>query len=301
MRRSGAVRGAASTGGGRAWLAVAAAAIVVTFAVQLALAAWNRSGETARLELTGASLSLPWPHESQEGEPLSLGLGAIPAVELTGEELAALGLPFDRIQRWRTDGSNRRPLAHSLWVVLDDSAEAWEQYLRQREEAFERLQRRGGERKWSIEREREALARLRQSPRQPVIIAAGGDAGELRRRFPDPTLQAVARGTVTASYDTRLARWVGHPRLAILEIAVPPALHGRVRALSELREERNGGSDPAIANQEPGFRAVVSWGRRREPWLVDIHPVVGRSSSDAAPTATPTAPPPDRSTDLLSG
>jgi hypothetical protein len=43
--------------GRRAWLAVGAAVIVVTFAVQLALAAWNRSAETARLELTGAARS----------------------------------------------------------------------------------------------------------------------------------------------------------------------------------------------------------------------------------------------------
>jgi hypothetical protein len=275
-------------GGPRAWLPVAAAVIVVTFALQLALAAWNRSGETARLELTGASLALPWPHQSQEGEPLSLGLGAIPAVELTGEELAALGFPAERMERWRTEESYRRPLARSLWVVLDHSPQGWERYLRQRreelrrrEEALDRGRREGGEgRPFGLEHEREAVEKLLRSPRQAVIVAAGRDREELRRRFPDRRRQAVARGTVTASSDRAEEQWTGHPRLAVDALTVPAALHGRVRALIAEWEERSGGAGVA-PDEEPDFRAVVAWGRRHEPWLVAIEPLATEEATPA--------------------
>jgi hypothetical protein len=279
-------------------LAVAATAIVVTFAVQLALAAWNRGGETARLEMSGASLSLPWPHDSQEGEPLSLGLGAIPAIELSAEELAALGFPLDRMEDWREDEAYRSPLARSLWVVLDTSPEGWEAYLRQRQEDFERreeaLERRQTERgagQWRDDSERQALAQLRQGPRQAVVAAAGRDRDELRHRFPDRRRQAVLRGTVTASHDHLLERWRGLPRLAVRELTVPPALHGRVRSLIDEWEARSRGPEGTSIDRAPAFRAVVAWGRRHEPWLVSVEPLPGRPPADAAPILPATAEP----------
>lgn len=301
MRRGGAVRDAASRGGGRTWTALAAAAIVVTFATQLALAAWNRSGETARLELTDASLSLPWPYESQEGEPLSLGLGAIPAIELSGEELDALGFPLDRMERWRADESHRRPLARSLWVVLDDSPQGWERYLRQREEDLRRreeaLDRRRPERggRTRDDREQQALEKLRRGPRQPVVAAAGRDPDALRRRFPDRRRQAVVRGTVTASYHGLVERWRGRPHLAVSDLTVPPALHARVRALIDEWEERGSGPQRVMTDDMPAFRAVVAWGRRHEPWLVDVEALTERTGGEAAPTVPATSGPGTRS------
>lgn len=273
-------------GGLRAWPAAAAAVIVVTFALQLALAAWNRGDETARLELTGASLSLPWSHESQEGEPLSLGLAAIPSLELRGEELAALGFPLERMERWRADDSTRSPLARSLWVVLDHSPQGWERYVRQRreelrrrEEARERRRREGGEAQpYDLEHDREVLQRLLRSPRQAVIVAAGLDRNELRRRFPDRARQAVARGTVTASRDREEEPWTGHPRLVVDALTVPAKLHGRVRALIAEWNERRG-AGPEVADEEPAFRAVVAWGRRHEPWLVTIEPLAAEGAT----------------------
>lgn len=290
-------------GGPRSWPALAAAAIVVTFAVQLALAAWNRSGETARLEMSGASLSLPRPDDSQEGEPLSLGLGAVLAIELSGEELAALGFPLGRMEGWRKDESHRSPLERSLWVVLDTSPEAWESHLRRRqedlalrEEALERRRRAAGGQWWWGERERQELERLRRGPGQPVVAAAGRDRDELRRRFPDQRRQAVLRGTVTASHDHLLERWRGQPRLAVRELTVPLALHGRVRALIDEWEARSGGPERMEVDRAPAFRAVVAWGRRHEPWLVAVEPLPERPPGDAAPilpaAADPAAPPP---------
>jgi hypothetical protein len=294
-------------GGPRSWLAVAAAAIVVTFAVQLALAAWNRGGETARLEMSGASLSLPWPDDSQEGEPLSLGLGVVPAIELSARELAALGFPLKRMEAWREDESHRSPLARSLWVVLDTSPQGWERYLRQKEEdlarredAFERLQPERAERGWRDDSERQELDRLRRGPRQPVVAAAGRDRDELRRRFPDRQRQAVLRGTVTASHDPLLERWRGQPRLAVRALTVPPALHGPVRTLIDEWEARSRGPEGTWVDRAPAFRAVVAWGRRHEPWLLAVEPLPGRPPADAAPIlpavaepgSPPAAPPP---------
>lgn len=290
-------------GGARSWLAIAAAVIVVTFAVQLALAAWNRGGETARLELDGASLSLPWPDDSQEGEPLSLGLGALPAIELSADELAALGFPLDRMEGRRTGESLRSPLARSLWVVLDTSPQGWERYLRhmqealeRREEALERRRRAEGGERWRDDSERQELERLRRGPSQPVVAAAGRERDELRRRFPDRRRQAVLRGTVTASYDRLVEGWRGHPRLAVADLTVPPALHGRVRALIDAWEARSGGPGRMAIDRAPAFRAVVAWGRRHEPWLADVEALAERSGGDAAPivpaaTAPGTRPP----------
>jgi hypothetical protein len=256
--------------------------------------------------MSGASLSLPWPNDSQEGEPLSLGLGVTPAIRLSAEELAALGFPLDRMEGWREDESHRSPLARSLWVVLDDSPQSWERYLRQREEdlalreeAFERQRRaEGGERWWGDSRQE--LERLRRGPRQPVVAAAGRDRDELRHRFPDRRRQAVLRGTVTASHDHLLERWRGLPRLAVRELTVPPALHGRVRSLIDEWEARSRGPEGMSIDRAPAFRAVVAWGRRHEPWLVSVEPLPGRPPADAAPIlpataepgTQPTAPPP---------
>lgn len=271
-----------SRGAQRIWLAVAAAAIVATFALQLALAAWNRSGETARLELTGASLSLPSPGWTDEGEPLSLRIEPLDAIEPAPGELAALGFPPARIERRQAD---RSLLERSAWVVLDVSDQAWRRYLADQAAQVE-LWREGqtgetdgDERHWRQKR----LEALRQGPPHAVLVAAGGDAGQLRRELTDRTRQAVARGTMRLSRPWYHAEsWTVDARLTVDDLTVPPRFHGIVR---ELIDEwgRRGGEDGVSVQDEPAFRALVAWGRRGEPWLVDIEP---QAEERTAPTTT---------------
>jgi hypothetical protein len=266
----------------RLWAAAAAAAVLLTtFGGQLALAAWNRGGETARLVLDDGSVELPWIGSHEEGEALFLHLDP-EAPELALDELAPLGFPVEAMERESGEEARLDVLPRSLWMVIDTTPEAWRRHLDRRQAEIERMERSevGEER---VEAQRATLDTLRTGPPWAVISAVGTDPAQLRRQHPDRARQAVVPGSVDPRRPWHGASWRGTPRPAVTSIAVPPALHRTVRRLVGAADRRRRAPDvEAVA--APRFRAVVAWGRRHEPWLVAVEPLI---ESVPAPPAEP--------------
>jgi hypothetical protein len=261
----------AAGGRERLWAAAAAAVVLLTFGGQLALAAWNRGGETARLVLDEGGVELPWTGSHEEGEALFLHLGA-EAPELTLDELAPLGFAVEAMARDSGEEARLDVLPRSLWMVVDTTPEAWRRHLDRRQAEIERLERSDEVGEESVEAHRAALETLRKGPPQAVISAVGTDPAALRREHPDRARQAVVPGWVHPLRHWHGASWRGTPRPAVTSIVVPPALHRTVRRLVAAAEARREAPDEeAVA--APRFRAVVAWGRRHEPWLVAVEPL----------------------------
>lgn len=275
----------------RLWPAVAAAAVLLTFGSQLALAAWNRGGETARLALDEGGVELPWIGTHEEGEALFLHLDP-EAPELALDELAPLGFPVEAMERDSGEEARLDVLPRSVWMVVDTTPEAWRRHLDRRQAEIERMERSDEVGDSSVEAHRAALETLRKGPPRAVISAVGTDPAALRRQHPDRTRQAVVPGSVDARRHWHGASWRGTPRPAVTSIAVPPALHRTVRRLLAAAEARREAPDEeAVA--APRFRAVVAWGRRAEPWLVAVEPLPASVPATRTEPGAGAAPPAD--------
>jgi len=259
------------------------ALLVLTNAVALGGAAWNRSGEPdSRLQLSERELSVPWsawapPGAENSGLSLRLDWRCNPAAKtgarrtnhyyddaspgwLDTRKMAELG--FDMGRPGRAPGLQRPHEVREVWVVLELDGPAY--------------------RAWNAAAAAEAAsAAAAEAAKPPPHVAAhvevphdgtrlfavdaGLDRAALRARYADRAMYAVVRAKVGRLRDTEDVVDGGRiESLSIEEVNVPLALRP---AFAAVQRPRRGG------DERSRFVATVAFGQRAEPWLVDARPL----------------------------
>jgi hypothetical protein len=259
----------------RTGVLVAAAVVVGLNLATLVAVSMNRSGEPeAVLDLTERELSLP-PREA-ENTALTLRL------EWVDPEVLRPGPGwFDR-RKLEEIGFDCRPpvtpenrehfqgqIPRAVFAVLEYEGEAWRRYMDEPTSSPAPNERFGDARR----AQRDPARRLRGS--HLVLVDVGLDPAALRARYPDRRRHVVVAATSSLVF--------------VQDIGQPPRVEGRVamilpqqlnvprdqrRLLETLQTERRA-QGPAASDQgtgEPRYRATVKWGRRFEPWLVEVQP-----------------------------
>ena len=274
-------------------LGIGIALIVLTNAVALGGAWWNRSvSPESALTLSERELGLPWRSlRFAEDSSLSLNLNWRVADREAGEfasghifnggtpewldaaHMAALGFaPGDRSSD-RGRRSYTRQLPREVILVLEFGGPAWQRALASARENAGRHAAAAAANvgnKQFADRAKQAndlLAREENSNSRLFVIDAGLDARQLREKYPDRSRFLLLRGTVRPTLRGRgggaeqAAGYVS--RISTGRIHVPHALRGPLESARDVGEP--GGGDR--------FSAELLVGRRLEPWIVDVKPV----------------------------
>ena len=255
--------------------------ILLTNAVALGGALWNRSGEAeSRLTLSQRELRLPYTRFDRENSGLALALNWRVAAQpernnvyweyssggtpewLNTAKMASLGFdmsPKDKGSiRW-----NDRTLSRDVLLVLEQDGEAYQQALaraRQHlnaEETKLAAMPESNEKKNRLKNVADQLAREENENSRLFVIDAGLDLKLLRGKYPDRTRYAIVNGQVRPAWnngqnDSSARGYVSG--VSIAGINVPHALR------------------PLLANQsgQEKFTAGVSFGQRLEPWIAQL-------------------------------
>ena len=284
------------------------ALVLVSDAVILALAAWNRSGEPeCVLTLTERELALP-PFAAAEstGVALTLELGDLPwftvrrVADRHGAPRRGPSYPWLDDAKLASLGFGARPAGagatalgwyaravRPAYVVLEMDGAGYAAVVAARERELEEARTELAEGRTDMGRV-EGLAKLLEIDRSMcsrlVAVDAGRDAGALRSRYPDRARYAVAPGLVRLVVE-RPAR--GQPRLEALvellvgEVDVPLRQRSRIapflpketaeRVLE--RERAVGGKPPWPSPVPPRYQVRLAFGRSHEAWIVDVSPI----------------------------
>lgn len=267
------------------WLA-ALLLVVVVNAVVLAGVAWNRSGEPdATLQLTERELPLLYRFSrSQENTGvafrLNLSDGSNSPDWLDADKLRQLGfyVPQSGAGRDARDARSKRPLPRQAWVVLEFDGPAWQALLAEQTQrlADARLAVEKGEvTREQVKSLEKALARMRQSGSRLVAVDAGTEPSTLRARYPDRSRYLITGAKVRAWVEPSLSAEDASDSLAVKSylqllvnrIHVPLQQQKVLQSVlgGELRNERSGD-----AQRPPRYVVHLRYGRRYEPWVVDI-------------------------------
>ena len=253
--------------------------IVLTNAVALGGAWWNRSGEAeSRLELSQRELRVPYRGIDRESSGLSLSLAWRVGAALDADD-SFLEWQDGRSPRWLDrakmeslgfdlpddSASVRRKapeLARDVLLVLELDGEAFRRALeraRQRRAAEELKlavlpeSKEKENRRKSLDNE---LAREENESSRLFVIDAGLDSAALRRKYPDRARYAIVQGQIRPMWRGR----EGDPvrgyvsSLSVGAINVPHALRALVPANGDRTK----------------FSATVAFGRRLEPWIEQV-------------------------------
>jgi hypothetical protein len=259
------------------------ALIVITNAVALGGAAYNRSGEPdSTLRLSERELRRPYAHAgNKENSGLTLELrwrvpqgagesvkayrfgfegGGVPAW-LDTQKMASLG--FDtRPSAQGAVGTYQRQLPRDVLVVLELDgpafAEAHTRALEAAKEVEARNERGGGKKAADDIVERESRSsRL-------FAVDAGLDRTALRSRYPDRSRYAIVHGQVRPTGMQANTAGAGYiDNLNAQSVNVPLAWRG---ALEGVQPESYGVPLPELKH----FDATLAFGQRLEPWLVSV-------------------------------
>lgn len=268
--------------------------ILVTNAVALGGAAYNRSGEPESIlhlterelqpphdwgrnrENSGLALTLRWRTLGEEaGNRMGAFMSYYPGINgspkwLDESKLAALG--FDVSPRRTSDDQVNygRLLAREVLLVLELNGSAYKMALERmrehaaHEEALNAASANNKEFEQRAKAAREQLAREENEYSRLFVVDAGLELEALRTKYPDRTRYAIVRGQVLPQWSrngnekprfTGLVTGVSEDR-----ISVPLAFHPAL--------------PPAPASNRTGMYSLsgpsdvtVAFGRRLEPWI----------------------------------
>jgi hypothetical protein len=270
------------------------ALIIVTNAIALGGVAYNRSGEAESvLKLTERELPIvnwTWPDNDNSSIDLRLDWRVRQSYSpdsdyrywgndwLSQEQLRALG--FDTSLPVETDEAferTRREVPKTVFLVLEYDGPAYQEALEQSrervEQATELAARNAGDARFEeqLKDAREALADEEDSASRLFIVDASLDPEALRERYPDRARYSIVRGRV----GTHVVGEPGKHRIAatppdldIDQIRVPQAYRTLVEPLRDRRHYvYNFNKGP------PRFSATVNFGRRLEPWIVQMQSI----------------------------
>ncbi|MBA3034613.1 MAG: DUF4824 family protein [Gammaproteobacteria bacterium] len=277
----------------RGWtLAAGIGLILLTNAVALGGAWWNRAGEPeSQLLLTERELVLPYRgYRMAENSGLALRLawrvadadgksqysnyggGGVPAW-LDAERMAALGFetradPAGQETRRRYERQQPR----EVLIVLELAGPDWQAALQQAEENAARHAAAAAVNADSQEfanrakRAQEAWQHEELSSSRLFAIDAGRDLATLRARYPDTTRFMIINGTLRPRLLTRdkQQRFAGYiDDVSASRINVPFALRPVLEQLQT--RPRN-----QVEDEEPRYAATLAIGQRQEPWIMAV-------------------------------
>lgn len=269
-------------------LATGFALIAITNAVALLGAAWNRSGEEARLALTQRELLRPYAwYGNRENSGVSLMLAwrvAADGPDRTGGRYTRMGggpswldrakmesLGFDVSYDLATERGRKlyeKQLPREALLVLELAGPAWERMVALARDdvaaAEARLAASPGEKGLglSVKNARDELERETQRASRLFVVDAGSDAEALRAKYPDRARYAVVRGEVRPVSWKRPERATGYlTRLSVPSINVPFEFRGLFSEVPSTYEYDESKRAP--------FQAAVAFGKRLEPWVVE--------------------------------
>jgi hypothetical protein len=262
------------------------ALIALANAAVLAGVSWNRRGEPeATVTLTERELRIPWSainDEDDTGLDLQLEWNARWAAGGRSPE----GLPLTTLRElgFQPRAGQTEP-PRTAWVVLEMDGEAWQSWIAKRRRQVEEERRKEPDSDCPPGSD---LEQMLVSGSRLVVVDAGRDRHALRRRHPDRSRYLVVPGTVNAREVSPgvFAGLVSELRVESIHVPLRlrPVLDELVTA-ERLRRETSNGAPP----QPPRYRAVVSFGRRGEPWLVNVEKM---SAPVNPPAGFASAPPP---------
>jgi hypothetical protein len=267
------------------------ALVIATNAAMLALSAWNRSGEPeATLTLTERELHLPFARQRDDGHlrlTLAIAIDAPPAARRAapwrGQRLPDFDLPWLDRTKLRELGVrvDDEPAAEEhgvdwgferrVFVVLELEGEAWRRWIAARE----------AEAAAAGDEDSEALLALDRTSRSRLVpVDAGLDPRALRERYADRERYLVLPAVASARWSRRggaALDLVGEVRLVpACSVTVPASLRPLFEPLvpsesidEAVARERAAAPNGWPAPLAPRYRAVLSIGRTRAPWLVE--------------------------------
>jgi hypothetical protein len=268
------------------------ALIVVTNAVALMGVAYNRSGEPeVVLELTERELLLPFEYgfrAENSGIALNLIWRMEPLFDYEGayhgrgsrvpwfDKAKLLELGFDADRPLTSDEVLRgvsKSLPREAYLVLEFDGQAYQAALASsRAELAEEEQLLLGnpgkkEFEKRVEAARKRLHAEEQLNSRLFVIDAGLDPVALRSRYDDRTKYLILRGQVAMGVGGNKGAYFleGHIRgLDIEAINVPVEYHALLQPFNALdrRDE---------AYKGPRYMARVAFGKRLEPWIIELH------------------------------
>ena len=271
-------------------LILAAAVVLATNAVLLALVARNRTGESdATIELTERELRLTPGDSDNTGVSLTMvwnspyGFGLPPQARypwFDRTKLESFGfdcrVPLTDSRAERHYGTQSM-LTRPAFAVLEYGGEAWQKMLEREIEQAERLRQKrdaeGAETPEALEsRADDAVARRSRL----AVVDAGLDAAALRRRYPDRTRFIVTRALVTLVYVPKSSEpGSEEPRLTGTVVNILPE---QIYVPRELRTPGDVLSTRPAPNEWPGtllkhdprYRVTIAYGSRLEPRVVKV-------------------------------
>ena len=269
-------------------LATGLALIAVTNAVALVGAAWNRSGEEARLALTQRELLKPYPwYGNRENSGISLmlswriaadGPGRVPSryTRMGGEpawldraKIKSLGfdVSYDLATERGRKLYEKQPPREALFV-LELAGPAWERVVAlARDElaaAEARLAASPAEKgvATSVKNARDNLESETKWANRLFVIDVGPDAEALRAKYADRGRYALVRGEVRPVSWGKSGGAAGYlTTLSVPSINVPFAYRGVFAGGAE--------TDEYDESKRAPFNAQVAFGKRLEPWIVE--------------------------------
>ncbi len=258
--------------------------IVLVNAIALAGVAWNRSEPAdSRLQLSERELSDNYSYWRKENNGIALRLDyRWPRsasddnryIHFNAEKMAELGfrvpseLNDDSVERYR------RQLDRDALLVLELDGPSYRRELQLAREHHEtskqlhelaptneKLEREAKEAREALEHEQHTASRL-------FIVDAGLDRHSLRTRYPDRQRYAIVRGKVRVSTWFK-SNWQigGHADVpGARSIQLPQRWHATFDSLPRRQEQ----PVRPYARQSKVFSAEVAFGKRLEPWFVQL-------------------------------
>lgn len=269
--------------------------ILAANAVALLGVAYNRGGEPeSRVSFSERELSLPYlwgMQRESSGIALSLRWRAVrekvepydyphrPLPWLNKAKLRELGFAMRPSDDTPNDFSYYGRLqSRDILLVMELDGPAYQAALAQMREWAGQQQALAARNRGHADvqaRAKRAGEQLRDEERTAsrlFVVDAGLDAGALRARYPDRRRYVIMRGRVKP----RLMSEGDHVRVEGVVEAVSntevhlPQPHSELFAPLTQQARRN-------ADQGPRYTVTVAFGRRLEPWVVDVH-VPGRAA-----------------------
>jgi hypothetical protein len=243
------------------WLA--AICVVVSNAVGLGFAWWNRSGDVeSELRLTEREVRVR-PRET-ENTAITLEMAWIDPSRAPGaspwlDKAKLVELGFDCSVAPTRDNAlfYRGQMPRAAYVALEYEGDSWTRYLASIPPGPDRESAMAGS--------------------HLVVVDVGLDAGALRRRHPNRRGVVVAPGTVALDLrrtdPNATPALVGHATIVYpLEVSVPTRLRSVFDGLAEANrgpyEPRQGWRGVPLS-AAPRYEVALRWGRTLEPWLAE--------------------------------
>ena len=264
--------------------------LVITNAVALLGAAWNRSGAPeSELQLTQRELQVPYWGISRESSGVSLNLlwRTLPADTkdpgypgsggaphwLDRDKLQSLGFDMTGlVGRAKADARRERPLSQSVLLVLELNGPAYQESLaRMRRYALEAEARYAAapgsdDLKRQSEGARNSASRAENEGTRLFVVDAGTELSALRAKYPDRQHYAIVHGQVRpwvhdSDNGIKIEGFVD--QISNANVNVPYAY--RAAFVGENRMTRNGAAGPNAP-----VAATIAFGKRLEPWVVAL-------------------------------